>query len=1253
MQVMYGGNAPVGRNDTVVTARFVHFLSLEKPLPRSHERVARDLLNYGDEFFNPDATDTRSVFVIPRIGTISPWSSKATDIFHNVGLNSIKRIERGIQYFVKNSALGHEHYQTLFDPMTEQLLSDVSEAQKLFNEEAPKPLVLIDVLSGGRPPLEEINQKLGLALSEHEIDYLLELFTGLKRNPSDAELMMFAQANSEHARHKIFNANWTIEGIRKRESLFDMIRHTTKKSPEGILSAYHDNGAVFSGPKVKRLLRNPDGEYQDKNELAHNVIKAETHNHPTGISPFSGSGTGAGGEIRDEGAVGRGSIPKAGFVGFNVSNLRIPNAVQPWEGRDYGRPPQIQTPLQIMLDGPLGAAAFNNEFGRPSVAGYFRTFEQEIDGVVRGYHKPIMLGGGIGVVRDKDVEKKPLPVGSKIITIGGPAMLIGLGGGAASSTSSGSNDESLDFASVQRQNPEMQRRAQEVITACFSRDNNPILSIHDVGAGGWSNALPELVADAGRGGNLELRSLPTDESSLSPMELWSNEAQERYVLAVLPEDLDLFIELCNRERCPVSTLGEVTEQKRILLHDSLFNENSVDLGNKEMFGAIEPLEIVANKHAKKFDTFDHKSIDINEAVKRVLQLPAVASKAFLIHIGDRSVGGLTTRDQLVGPWQVPVSDVAVTAADFHSKIGQAMAIGERPQVALVDPSKSVRLVITEMLTNIMAADIGSLSEIKLSANWMAASAFEPEKADLYEAVRSAAKDFCPKLGLAIPVGKDSTSMETNWKQSSQKSVVSPLSLVVSGFANVVDTSKTLTPELVEDTGSILYEIRFDTPDKSLGASSLEQVFGIMTDQVPDVESPELVNTFFEQLRELRTQNAILAYHDISDGGLFVALAEMAFASRIGLSIDLPASIVTMFNETPGVVIQVSSKYSEMVEKLPGYVRKLGTTSPKKEISFGDYTWSLDQLLSYWQSTTNTMSLLRDNPKTAAQEAKTIADLEQPIVHSNVDNSKYSAYTFSNKSIRPKVAILREQGVNGHVEMAAAFMEVGARPIDVTMQDLLSGNRNLDDISIIAACGGFSYGDVLGAGGGWAKSILYHQKTKEMFQNYFKRENTLSLGVCNGCQMLSQLQVLIPGSESWPHFLQNTSTRYEARLSTVKIQKSPSIILSNMEGFVLPIPVAHGEGRANFIDAPVDDDLVTMRYVDSSSQATEAFPYNPNGSPGGATGFTTVDGRATIMMPHPERGYLSQQLSWRPKNWKRQSPWTQLFANAVDFARENS
>jgi phosphoribosylformylglycinamidine synthase len=894
MQVMYGGNAPVEKNDTVVAARYVHFLSLEKPLSTSREKITRDLLDYGEEFLQPNSQETRSVFVTPRIGTISPWSSKATDIFRIIGLNSVIRVERGIQYFVESSALGHDQYKTLFDPMTEQLLSDISEAQKLFSSDPPKTLVIVDVLSGGRQPLEDINRNLGLALSQHEINYLLELFTRLGRNPSDAELMMFAQANSEHARHKIFNANWTIDGVRRQESLFDMIRHTTKQSPQGILSAYHDNGAVFTGPKVKRLLRNVDGEYQEKTELAHNVIKAETHNHPTGISPFSGSGTGAGGEIRDEGAVGRGSIPKAGFVGFNVSNLHIPNAVQAWEGRDYGRPPQIQSPLQIMLDGPLGAAAFNNEFGRPSLAGYFRTFEQEVDGVVRGYHKPIMLGGGIGVVREKDVKKKSLPAGAKIITIGGPAMLIGLGGGAASSISSGSNDESLDFASVQRQNPEMQRRAQEVITACFSRDENPILSIHDVGAGGWSNALPELVADAGRGGYLELRNLPTAESSLSPMELWSNEAQERYVLAVLPENLELFNELCQRERCPVSILGDVTVEKRVLLHDSLFDENPVDLGNKELFGAIKSLEIVANKQIKKLDMFNHKLIDINEAVKRVLQLPTVASKAFLIHIGDRSVGGLTTRDQLVGPWQVPVSDVAVSAADFHSKAGQAMAIGERPQVALVDPIKSVRLAVTEMLTNIMAADITSLREIKLSANWMAASAFEPEKADIYEAVQAIAKDFCPKLGLAIPVGKDSTSMETNWKQSSAKSVVSPLSLVVSGFANVVDTNKTLTPQLVDNEDSVLYEIRFDTLDKNLGASSLEQVFGVMTGEVPDVKSPELVNTFFEQLHELRTQNAILAYHDISDGGLFVALAEMAFASRIGLSIDLPASSVTMF-----------------------------------------------------------------------------------------------------------------------------------------------------------------------------------------------------------------------------------------------------------------------------------------------------------------------------------------------------------------------
>jgi phosphoribosylformylglycinamidine synthase len=1245
MIVIKGSSAKnYNKNGFVGAAQFVHFV--DGDVSSEQEIKLRKLLDYGQDF---SAQETNNfVIVIPRIGTISPWSSKATEIARNTGLDTVKRIERGVVYYFADGLDATK--LDLHDKMTEQIVDDFDQAEQLFGTHTAKTLSTIPILSEGIQALEVANKNLGLALSADEMDYLLESYNKLDRDPTDVELMMFSQANSEHCRHKIFNASWTIDGEEQDLSLFQMIKNTFKNNPDGVKSAYHDNGAVLSGSESQRLLIDPEThEYKTIQEVADIVIKAETHNHPTAIAPFPGSGTGSGGEIRDEGATGRGAKPKAGLVGFNVSNLRIPGATQPWEVEDYGYPARLSSALEIMTEGPLGAAAFNNEFGRVGLTGYFRTFEQTIDGQRRGYHKPIMIGGGLANIRPKDVDKKQIPAGAKIITLGGPALSIGLGGGAASSQHTGAQDEDLDFASVQRQNPEMQRRAQEVINSCFSFDNNPILSIHDVGAGGWSNALPELVKDANKGAILHLRDLPIAESGMSPLEIWSNEAQERYVLAVLPDDIDRFLDVCQRERCPVAVLGEATDQQDLVVDDVEFHNNPVDIPMDLLFGSSPKTKKQYSTIAQSTKNDDISDIDINDAVQRVLSLPAVASKSFLITIGDRTVGGMTARDQMVGPWQIPVADVAVTANDFSGNAGEAMAMGERPNTALHNPAASGRMAIGELITNMVASDISSVNEIKLSANWMAASGLAVEDQALYETVRAVGMDFCPALGLTIPVGKDSLSMRTTWQDGGDKSVVSPMTLVVSGFAKVSDVTKTLTPQLVNKPDTSLILVDLSGGNKRLGASALSQVYNKVVTDVADIKNPEILNTFFEQLKKLKNENLVLAYHDRSDGGLFVTVSEMCFAGRVGAELCIEPSLENLFNEELGAVIQVKDSDVEKVLQTLDNAEVIGRVGDNNLI-IGSYTWSVSELLKVWQKPSFEIVKLRDNPKTAQQEFDTQTNFSNKGLWSNVPNDKIKTGSLTQLNAKPKVAILREQGVNGNIEMAAAFNHVGFQAVDVHMSDLLSGTTKLQNFTGLAACGGFSYGDVLGAGGGWAKTILFNSQLKAHFSDFFNRDDTFSLGICNGCQMLAQIKELIPGASTWPKFLQNESQRFEARLSMVEIQQSPSIFFKDMAGWQVPVPVSHGEGRAVF-DQENDksDCLSCMKYIDQSGVA-ETFPANPNGSPDGLTAFTSLDGRATIMMPHPERVFLTRQLSWKPEEWDNsfESPWINMFVNARNW-----
>lgn len=1249
-----------------IQTQFIHFLDSDNALDDIQDNQLKALLDYGESA--SDQLAGLTLYVIPRPGTISPWSSKATDILHRAGLTNIQRIERGVCYAFsldKDDDLTRAKIiELIHDRMTESVIDNTESAQALFETSEPRTLNEIDMLTAGQSALETANNELGLALSDVEIEYLFNAFTELKRNPTDVELMMFAQANSEHCRHKIFNAEWTIDNQKEAQSLFSMIRDTHKANPGRVLSAYIDNAAVMQGFHASRFFPNTEHEYQHHEERVDILMKVETHNHPTAISPYPGAATGSGGEIRDEAATGRGGKPKAGLAGFAVSNLNIPNKQHAWED-DYGRPERIVSALDIMLEAPIGAAAYNNEFGRPALAGYFRCYEQDDqDGRRRGYHKPIMLAGGYGSIREQHTDKNVIPDGAKLIVLGGPAMLIGLGGGAASSVDSGQSHADLDFASVQRDNAEIERRCQEVVDRCWALgDKNPIISIHDVGAGGLSNAMPELVEADDMGATLKLRAIPNDEPSMSPMEIWCNESQERYVLAVGADDIDLFTTLCERERAPFAILGEATKEPQLVLEDSHFDNNPIDIPMSVLLGKTPKMQRSATRTAIQTSNFDTSDIELDEAIKRVLHHPSVANKSFLITIGDRSITGLVARDQMVGPWQIPVADCAVTSSGFNDYVGEAMAIGERTPLAVYNAPASGRMAIGEAITNLCAARVLQLQDIVFSANWMAACGQLDEDARLFDTV-SAVKELCIDLGINIPVGKDSLSMNTKWQEADeQKQVTSPLSLNISAFARVSDIRLSLTPELNTDLdNSLLLLIDLGIEQDRLGASILSEVFKRNEGTTPDLDDALHLISFFKAIQVLNETNYIHAYHDRSDGGLLVTLLEMAFASKIGLDIKLNTSniIERLFSEELGAVIQIESQHLiEVMQTFteaglpPEAIKPVAVINDSHKINIQQdeetiYSEPLSLLQQYWSSTSYELQTLRDNPKCAQEEFDLILD--------DKHNGLFVKTSFAEKDInipfintgsKPKIAILREQGVNGQIEMAAAFERAGFDSIDVHMQDLIDGNKHLTDFHGLVACGGFSYGDVLGAGGGWAKSILFNDELRQQFNEYFTRDNTFSLGVCNGCQMLSHLKTLIPGAEHWPQFVKNESEQFEARLVMVEVMDSPSIFTKDMQGSMIPIVVAHGEGRVKFasdIDAKSAKGL--LRYVDSSEHDTEHYPLNPNGSVNGLTGFCSDDGRVTIMMPHPERVFLRKQFSWFTKDWQNEnSPWMKLFLNA--------
>ncbi|RFC40216.1 MAG: phosphoribosylformylglycinamidine synthase [Candidatus Nitrotoga sp. CP45] len=1234
------------------------------------------------------------LLVVPRLGTISPWSSKATDIAQHCSLHRVKRIERGVVYSVKakdGKALTQAELKVLLpllhDRMTESVFDPVVSLKKSFNDVAkkifrhgePLPLATVDIMHGGNAALAAANIEMGLALSSDEIDYLVESFHRIGRNPTDVELMMFAQANSEHCRHKIFNADWVIDDVQQAISLFGMIRNTHMLHPEGTVVAYSDNSSVIKGARIERFYPRADGGYAYNNELTHTLMKVETHNHPTAISPFAGAATGAGGEIRDEGATGSGSKPKAGLTGFSVSNLNIPGFEQPWEIYGgalakplsdkappiYGKPSRIASALQIMLEGPLGGAAFNNEFGRPNLAGYFRTFEETVNGEVRGYHKPIMLAGGVGSIAAQHTHKHALPVGALLIQLGGAGMLIGLGGGAASSMDTGANAENLDFASVQRGNPEIQRRAQEVIDRCWQmRENNLILSIHDVGAGGISNALPELVHGGGRGARFELRAVPSEERGMSPMQIWSNEAQERYVLAIDPARLDEFKALCERERCPFAELGRAIADDQLIVHDELFNNNAVDMPLSVLLGKPPKMTRNVKREVAKLPEFDVSKINLKDAIERTLRLPSVADKTFLISIGDRTVGGLTARDQMVGPWQVPVADVAVTLMGFNTALGEAFALGERTPLAVLNAPASGRMAVGEAITNIAAARIEKIGDIKLSANWMAAAGHHGEDAALFDTVRAVGMELCPQLGISIPVGKDSMSMRTAWQEGTEKkAVTAPLSLIVTAFAPCMDARLTLTPQLTADLDTVLLLIDLGEGKNRMGGSALAQVYKQVGNVGPDLDDASKLKIFFDVVQRLNSEGKLLAYHDRSDGGLFTTLCEMAFATHVGLTINLDKLqgdvLSTLFNEELGAVVQVYCRDLQYVLDVCHSAGLAAVRSVAKlnisgtvDIVQQDKTLFSEtgvNLKRIWSETTYRMQKLRDNPACAQQEYDRILDAADPGLQVKLTyNVNENITAPALLKCRPTIAILREQGVNGHVEMAAAFDRAGFTAIDVHMSDIITGRVKLADFKGVAACGGFSYGDVLGAGEGWAKSILFNPRARDEFEAFFKRDDTFALGVCNGCQMMSNLHEIIPGAENWAHFARNLSEQFEARFVMVEVQTSPSILFDGMAGSRMPIVVAHGEGYAHFGNdkrMKAAQPLVTLRYVDNYSQPTETYPLNPNGSPQGITGLTTADGRFSIMMPHPERLFRALQHSWHPAEWKESGAWLKMFQNA--------
>ncbi|OGO93462.1 MAG: phosphoribosylformylglycinamidine synthase [Coxiella sp. RIFCSPHIGHO2_12_FULL_44_14] len=1261
-----------------VRSTYGYFVETARALTNKHAQSLQRLLSATFTEL-PHSNATLSAWIVPRRGSLSPWSSKATDIAHVCGLTMVSRIERGIYHEIQvthpawDDRIVESLWRELYDPMTQSIVVDEQELSQLFRHASPSSFTTIDILNQGISALTHANQTLGLALHEDDMHYWQQYFQKIGRNPSDAELMMFAQVNSEHCRHKLFNAHWTLNGKPERDSLFAMIRHTHAVHPQQVWVAYQDNAAVLRGSMAHSFLVHPTTRvYQEIKERSAIVFKVETHNHPTAISPHPGAATGSGGEMRDEMATGRGARTKAGLTGFSVSHLHIPNFLQPWEENTLGKPAHLASALDIMLEAPIGAAAYNNEFGRPSLSGYFRTLEMPVDeshDTYRGYHKPIMLAGGIGSMSEVGIHKKSIPDGAVLVVLGGPGMRIGLGGGSASSRSSAEQNEFLDFASVQRANPEMQRRVQEVMNACLALGKqNPILSVHDVGAGGLSNALPEMVYASKKGARIDLRAIPIAESDMSPLEIWCNESQERLVLAVKAQSLPLLQMMALRERCPLAVLGEATSQEQLVVVDDRFHNYPVDVPLSVLLGKQPPLHRQDQRAKRPEKALDTRDVTLTETIRRVLQYPCVADKSFLITIGDRTVGGLVARDQMVGPWQVPVADVAVTCADFRGFMGEAFAIGERSPIALLQPAAAARMAVGEAVTNLVAATIEDISRIALSANWMAAADYPGEAVGLYEAVQAVSQTLCPALGIAIPVGKDSLSMQVVWEEQGQtKRVISPLSLVVTAAAPVHDVRTTLTPQLqvgLSKTQLILIDLGRGA--QRLGASVFAQVYGVLGESPPDLADPLLLRHFFQAIQQLRHDSLLLAYHDRSDGGLLVTLCEMAFAGRTGITVQIEKKddpIAALFSEELGAVIQVATEHVELVfriledHELRDCSHIIGSLNDTDEIVFQQdgrclYRAKRAQLHHVWSEMSFRLRVLRDHTVCAEEEWNQLLAPHNPglDVELSFDVNENRAAPYIQVLQRPTVAILREQGVNGHVEMAAAFHQAGFDSVDVHMSDLLSGTVKLKSFTGLVACGGFSYGDVLGAGYGWAQSILMHPRVRDEFYAFFNRQDRFALGVCNGCQMFSYLKELIPGADNWPVFQRNCSEQFEARLSLVRIPASPSLFFVGMAGSVLPIAVAHGEGRAVFSnDHPVAaleaQKLVSLCYVDVQHRPTEAYPANPNGSPRGITGLTNTDGRITLLMPHPERVFRTVQCSWHPREWHEYSPWMRFFRNA--------
>ena len=1272
----------IDQNIDDLGARFIHLIDSKNDPDEEQDRILDSILEYGPDW--PFGTDEGfKVFTLPRFGTTSPWSSKATDIAKVCGLTSIEKIERGVVFTLalkdKDSAPNKEAIEMLYDRMTEVVITDLKQAKEIFSSLEPQPFSDVDILSDGKKALETANIELGLALNNDEIDYLLEQFTKLNRNPTDAELMMFAQANSEHCRHKVFNADWVIDGVDKERSLFQMIKNTYEASSRNVLSAYKDNAAVIGGHKADWFLPHLDDQkYGRFHDEIHTMMKVETHNHPTAISPYPGAATGSGGEIRDEAATGRGAMPKAGLTGFSVSHLFIPGDLQSWE-KTIGKPDHIASALDIMLDGPIGAAAYNNEFGRPNILGYFRTFEEENkeeSNTSWGFHKPIMIVGGMGNISDSSVKKNDIDPGSLIIVLGGPAMLIGLGGGSASSLNAGSSDSELDFASVQRDNAELERRAQEVITRCFAmgvqnkEDNaNPIILIHDVGAGGLSNAIPEVADHSKMSADINLRDIDNAEPGMSPLEIWCNEAQERYVLSIHPDDLDVFDQVCKRERCPYAVVGEVATHGNLRLKDEVYDNYPIDMPMDVLFGKPPKTKLEITSEQKSIIDDGLKGIDIEEAALKILRFPTVADKTFLIHIGDRTVGGLVSQDQFVGPWQVPVSDVAVTLKDHFGVQGEAMAMGERSPIAVHNAAASGRIAVGEAITNILSAPIGDIADIKLSANWMSSIMTDRLKQDLYETVEAISVDFCSKIGITIPVGKDSLSMQTSWvNEEKQYKNTAPLSLVISAFSPIDDVNNVITPQLKDKSESILLLIDLGQGQNRMGGSCLSQIYNRSLGETPDIENPEVLKKFFNAITKLKSRMLIQAYHDRSDGGLFACVSEMAFAGNMGLDLSLEAAnqeelLKLLFSEELGCVIQIQNGDLDDVldilneASLSNSIYPIGTVVKDKQISIKNnefnHSFDLKTLRQAWSKMSYEMQKLRDNPETAEEGFKKILDVNDPGLNPKI---KFGPTQIDYKRLTkssPKVAILRDQGVNSQIEMAVAFNKAGFNAYDIHMTDILNGQVNLDQYIGLIVCGGFSYGDVLGAGGGWAKSVLFNENAQNQFKTFFHREETFSLGICNGCQMMSQLKDLIPGADHWPRFVRNLSEQFEARLNMVEVLESNSIFLNGMEGSMIPIATSHGEGRVQYsndgdMNALIEASGVTIRYVDNFGQPAINYPDNPNGSESGFAGFCSEDGRSTIMMPHPERVMRTEQFSWSPDDWKDHGPWARFFVNARDW-----